>query len=193
VVPFELPIPPSFGTSKALLNAFQEKGIDYIPEIMVGSIDPVRKIAELDDGRELPFDLFLGIPEHRVPEVLEDSGLVFDEWVPADKYTLKTKFPNVYAIGDVSSSGTPKAGLFAVSAARAAAESIQAEYHGYDFSGSHTGAGSCYVEFGEGRVARADVDFFSKPEPVGRHHEASIGLSEEKKSLEIQRTGLWFG
>ncbi len=36
VVPFELPIPPSYGISKALLNSFRNNNIDYIPEMMVG-------------------------------------------------------------------------------------------------------------------------------------------------------------
>jgi hypothetical protein len=27
----------------------------------------------LDDGRRLPFDLFLGIPVHRAPSVVEES------------------------------------------------------------------------------------------------------------------------
>ena len=82
IVPFELPLPPSYGTSKALLKSFQEKDINYIPEMMVGSIDAINKVAELDDGEELAFDLFLGIPEHCVPGVLEQSGLVHDEWIP---------------------------------------------------------------------------------------------------------------
>jgi len=125
--------------------------------------------------------------------VLTQSGLVFDEWLPVDKLTLKTRFPHVYAIGDMTSSGTPKAGLFVIGAARAAAESILAEYKGYEYSGNMSGEGSCYVEFGEGRVARVNVDFFSGPVPIGTHHEASIALSAEKNSLEQHHTGLWFG
>jgi sulfide:quinone oxidoreductase len=81
-MPFELPVPPSCGTSKALLKTFQERNIQYIPEMMVGSIDPLRKVAVLDDGNELGFDLFLGIPEHCVTKVVVESGLLFDEWVP---------------------------------------------------------------------------------------------------------------
>lgn len=180
VVPFELPIPPSYGTSKALLSSFREKSINYIPEIMVGSIDAGLKVAVLDDGTELPFDLFLGIPEHCVPRVLDQSGLIFDDWIPVEKNNLKTRFPNVYAIGDVTRTGTPKAGLFAAGAARIAAESIIAEYNGHEYSGAYDGAGSCYVEFGEGRVARADVDFFSKAHPTGTHKKASRAKSPSR-------------
>lgn len=193
VVPFELPIPPSYGTSKALLNSFREKQINYIPEIMVGSLDPARKVAVLDDGSEIPFDLFLGIPEHKVPKVVEESGLLFDEWIQVDKKSMKTKIPNVYAIGDVTSVGTPKSGQFATSHAGAAAESIIAEFHGQENPASLSGEGSCYIEFGGGRVARADVSFFSGPTPTGLHHAASRGLAEEKIALEARKRHFWFG
>jgi sulfide:quinone oxidoreductase len=88
VLPFELPIPPSYGISKALLKAFKNKDITYIPEMMVWAINPATSVAELDDGNEIPFDLFLGIPEHKVPGVVKESGLVDDEWVPVDQEKL---------------------------------------------------------------------------------------------------------
>lgn len=193
VLPFELPIPPSLGASKALLKSFREHHIHFIPEIMVGAIDPEKNLAELDDGREIPFDLFLGIPEHRVPRVVEESGLVFDEWVPVDKKHLKTKFEGVYAIGDVSNAGTPKSGLFARSAAEAAAESIIAAYRGYQNPSPYSGKGSCYMEFGFGQVGLAEVDFFSNRVAVGSYTKASLKLAEEKKQLEEHLTQRWFG
>jgi len=193
VVPFELPIPPSYGASKALLEAFQEAGIRYIPDIMVGAIDPARNVAELDDGREIPFDYFLGIPEHRVPEVVAGSGLVFDGWIPVDSNNLKTKYPDVYAIGDITSVGTPKAGAFAQAAARVAADSIASEYLGREFKGGYSGRGSCYVEFGNGRVGRVDVDFFSTPSPAGKYLNASAVLAQEKSSNESSARARWFG
>ena len=192
VLPFELPIPPSYGTSKALLKAFKDKNISYIPEILVGSIDPASKMAVLDDGTEVAFDLFLGVPEHRVPGVVEESGLVFDEWVPVDRSNMKTKFPNVYAIGDISSVGTPKAGLFAVGAARTAAETIRAEFMGSEHPDPYSGTGSCYVQFGGGKVARSDVDFFSGPIATGGHQRASRRLAGEKKQLEQEYLSRWF-
>ena len=193
VVPFELPIPPSFGMSKSLLKAFEEKQIKYIPEIMVGAIDPSHRLAVLDDGTELPFDLFLGVPEHCAPKVIEESGLLFDEWIPVDKNNLKTKFPNVYAIGDVTSVGTPKAGIFAEGAARIAAESIIEEFYGKEYNGAYNGAGSCYVEFGGGKVGKVDVDFFSNSNSNGFHHNASEKLKMEKKEFEQSRKVRWFG
>jgi sulfide:quinone oxidoreductase len=193
VVPFELPIPPSYGASKALLEDFQAAGINFIPDIMVGAIDPARQVAQLDDGREIPFDCFLGIPEHRVPEVVTQSGLVFDEWIPVDRKNLKTRYPHVYAIGDITSVGTPKAGIFAQEAARIAAESIASDYFDREFTGEYSGRGSCYVEHGNGRVGRVDVDFFSAPSPSGNYLKASAALAQEKHSLEISSGIRWFG
>ena len=128
VMPFGLPIPPSPDTSKALLKAFAERNIQFIPKKVVRSIDAARHVAFLDDGTEMPFELFLGIPKHRVPTVVEQSGMVVNGWIPVDKTNLKTKFPNVYAIGDVNGVGTPKAGVFAEGAAKVVAESIIASF-----------------------------------------------------------------
>ena len=90
------------------------------------TINSSRHVAILDDGTEMYFDLFLGIPKHRAPEVVEKSGMTMNGWIPVDKTNLKTQYPNVYAIGDVNSIGTPKAGVFAEGTAKvAAARSLQ--------------------------------------------------------------------
>ncbi len=90
-------------------------------------LDPARRVAILDDGSEMPYDLFLGIPKHRVPDVVAASGMTVDGWIPVNPKNLKTRFPGVYAIGDVTSVGTPKAGVFAEGAARVVAASLIAE------------------------------------------------------------------
>ena len=146
VMPFGVPIPPSPDTSEALLTAFKERNIDFIAKHLVRAIDPVNQVAILDDDTRLPFDLFLGIPKHCAPPVLKDSGLLVNGWIPVDRNNLKTAFSNVYAVGDVTSVGTPKAGVFAEGAARIAAESIIAESKGGTSHTPYTGAGACYVE-----------------------------------------------
>jgi sulfide:quinone oxidoreductase len=192
ILPFTLPIPPSLGTSKALLKAFAERDIKYINENMVESIDPAHKIANLDDGTALPFDLFLGIPEHCVPEVVSQSGMTVNDWIPVDINSLRTSFPNVYAIGDVTSVGVPKAGMFAEGAARVAAESIIAELEDGENSLPYDGKGTCYIEFGQGKVGRADVDFFSGPSATGVFFEASKEIAAEKAHFESYRRTRWF-
>ncbi|RIW17483.1 NAD(P)/FAD-dependent oxidoreductase [Algoriphagus lacus] len=192
VIPFGLPIPPSPDSSKALLKAFEERNIRFIPERKVSSVGENKSVI-LDDGTELPCDLLLGVPKHVAPDVVLQSGLAENGWIPVDKANLRTKFPNVYAIGDVTSVGTPKAGVFAEGAAKIAAASIIAEFHGKENNTPYTGAGSCYIEFGKGQVARVDVDFFSGPKPFGIHHEASPELVIDKVHFGSSRKARWFG
>lgn len=193
VMPFGIPIPPSADTSKALIRVFKERGIKFIPNKKVASLKGSPKTVVLDDGSEIPFDLFLGIPKHVVPEVVIGSGMTEDGWIHVEKNYLKTKFPNVYAIGDVASLGVPKAGVFSEGAAKIVAASIIAELERSGASAEYKGAGSCYIEFGEGKVGRVDVDFFSGPAPTGVHHEASEMLTEEKKDFGLSRKSRWFG
>jgi sulfide:quinone oxidoreductase len=191
VMPFGSPIPPSPDSSKALLKAFEERDIKFIPQRKVTSIK--KKSIALDDGSELACDLFLGIPKHIAPDVVLQSGLTENGWIPVDRTSLLTKYPNVYAIGDVTSVGTPKAGVFAEGAGRIAAASIVAAFRGNENDTSYTGAGSCYIEFGKGEVARVDVDFFSGPKPVGIHYDASEALAADKEHFGSSRKARWFG
>lgn len=193
VMPFGIPVPPSPASSRALLAAFAERKITYVPDRLVRSLDPGRRVAVLDNGSEMPYDLFLGIPKHRVPEVVAASGMTVDGWIPVDRKNLKTRFPGVYAIGDVTSVGTPKAGVFAEGAARVVASELVAEVLGGEEVPAYTGTGSCYVEFGVDRVGRIDVDFLSGPSPTGSFVEPSIALAGEKQHFGSSRRARWFG
>ena len=194
VMPFGLPIPPSPDTSKALLAAFAERNIAFIPKHNIKAIDAPRRIAILDDGTEMPFELFLGIPKHRVPDVVAKSGMIAGgDWIPVDKTNLKTHYPGVYAIGDVNGVGTPKAGVFAEGSAKIAAATIIAEFERGDLPAPYKGDGICYVEFGDGRVGKVNVDFFSGPSPFGTYTEASAELVADKELFGSSRVARWFG
>ena len=193
VIPFGTPVPPSPDTSEALVAAFSERGIEFVPERRVVSLDAGRSVAVLDDGGELPFDLFLGVPKHRAPDVVIASGMTEDGYVPVSSKTLETRFPGVYAVGDVATIGVPKAGVFAESAARAVAASLIATLRGGEQPEAYGGLGSCYVEFGAGRVGRVDVDFLSGPKPTGTFREPSAALVTEKEHFGSSRRARWFG
>ncbi len=192
VMPFGIPIPPSPATSKALIAAFKERDITFIPNRLVRALDPARRVAILDDASEMPYDLFLGIPKHRVPDVVAASGMTVDGWIPVDTKTLKTRYPNIYAIGDVNSVGTPKAGVFAEGAARTVAAEIIAEARSSEAPAAYRGTGTCYVEFGANRIGKVDVEFLAGP-PTGTYTEASIELATEKTEFGSSRRARWFG
>ena len=192
VLPFSTPVPPSPETSAALMAAFEERDIRLITGRGISALDPDRSVAVLDDGSELGFDLFLGVPKHRAPDVVIASGMTEDGYIPVDTATLETRFPGVYAVGDVATAGVPKAGVFAEGAARVVARTIIADLQGGERPGPHDGRGSCYIEFGEGRVARVDIDFLSGPARTGVYNEPTAALLAEKEQFGSSRRSRWF-
>jgi len=193
VIPFGSPVPPSPETSRALVAAFEERDIEFLPGHLVTSLDTARRVAVLDDGSELRYDLFLGVPKHRAPAVVIASGMTENGYVPVNPRTLETRFPGVYAVGDVATIGVPKAGVFAEGAARVVASSLIAKLRGGDEPEAYDGLGSCYIEFGDGRVGRVDVDFLSGPKPTGTFQAPSDALVAEKHHFGSSRRARWFG
>ena len=194
VIPFGTPIPPSPETSEAIIATFAERGIDFVPERRVAALDPPRVRPCSTTAGGSPSTCFLGIPVHRVPSVVERSGLAEDGWIPVDPRTLATRFPDVYAVGDVTSVGTPKAGVFAEGAARVVADQLIARIRSETEPPGYDGTGACWIEFGDERVARVDVDFFSTPgHPTGLFTPPSLETAEEKAAYGSSRAARWFG
>ncbi len=101
--PMQRPVPVTGEVSQMFRDGLASRGITELPQHLVTGIDPASREARLASGETLPYDLFVGIPVHRAPDPLEASGLAVDGWVPVDQANLRTRFPQVYAIGDVSS------------------------------------------------------------------------------------------
>jgi sulfide:quinone oxidoreductase len=193
VMPLPVPIPPSPTASEALLVAFEEREISWHPGQLVRGLDGDRKVALLADGSEMPYDLFLGVPVHRAPQVVEESGLAVDGWIPVDPRTLETSVPDVFAVGDVTSVGTPKAGVFAEGQAAVAADGISARIRGGASTTEYDGHGTCYLEFGHDAVARVDVTFLSGQAPVGELEGPSPAIAADKVTFGTSRIQRWFG
>lgn len=193
MLPLPAPVPPSPETSKALLAAFAERDITFYPSKRIVAVDAKRRVAKIDDNSEMAFDLFLGVPKHRVPQVVLESGMAEGDWVPVNPRTLETKFPHVYAVGDGANTGTPKAGVFAEGAAKAVAEALIAKIRNKGNASLYSGAGTCYIEFGGGRIGKVEVDFFSGPKPTGTYWEPSNELRAEKERFGSFRRARWFG
>ena len=194
VMPFGQPIPPSPETSRVILARFAERDIEFIPDRRVAALDPKTHEAVLDDGRRLPFDLFLGVPVHVAPAVVRSSGLTEKGWIPVEPRTAATRHPDVYALGDVTSVGTPKAGVFAERAARAMADQLIARIRGAAVPPGYDGTGACYIELGRNEGGRVDVDFFSTPgRPTGTFTAPSADTAGEKAEFGASRAARWFG
>src|SRR2546430_16899312 len=115
-------------------------------------------------------------------------------WIPVEPRTLATRFPGVYAVGDVTSVGTPKAGMFAEGAARVVADQLISRIRGASEPPAYDGKGACYIEFGGDEVARVDVDFFSSPgHPTGTFVAPSMDTAADKATVTSTRRARWFG
>jgi len=196
-MPLPVPVPPSPPGSAALLEAFAERGIEFHPSKLVTGLDPVRSVAllsDVDDGTpgEMAYDLFLGVPKHHVPAVVAESGLAEDGWIPVDSLTLETRFPGVYAVGDVTSVGTPKAGVFAEGQAAIVADRIIAAARGAD-GPRYGGAGVCYFELGGDQVAGVEVTFLQGQAPIGTYNPPSAEIAARKGDFGTSRIRRWFG
>jgi sulfide:quinone oxidoreductase len=191
VTPQPAPIPVSPEASAAVERTMAERGIDYVKHHRVRGIDPGSKVAHFKDHDE-PYDLFIGVPVHQAPDVLLESGLAPDGWVDVDPFTLATSFPNVYAIGDCTGTGMPKAGVFAERAAIAVADAITASIRGGD-APPYSGTGLCFVEFGRGEVGMVDVNFHAEGGPTAPLVGPDAAIAAEKADFGLARRARWFG
>jgi len=110
-----------------------------------------------------------------------------------NKHTLATRMPDVFALGDVASVGTAKAGFFAEGQARVVADHLAARIKGEPTPPGYDGTASCYIGFGRQGVARVDVDFFSGPGPKGTYMPPSEETAREKADFATDRRSRWMG
>jgi sulfide:quinone oxidoreductase len=193
--PMQRPVPVTGEVSQMFRDGLAERGIKELPEHLVTSIDPATRTARLASGETLPYDLFVGIPVHRAPDPLPASGLAVNGWVPVDQTNLRTRFPQVYALGDVCTGPrmVPKAGIFAESAALVVADDIAAAITGEQPPTPYEGSGVCYAEFGEGLVSKVEVSFLREAAPAAERYEPSREYAAEKQEFGASRRARWFG
>lgn len=133
----------------------------------------------LDSGERVPFDLLVGVPAHRSPQVVRESGLANEAgWIPVDAGTLTTRTEGVYALGDVTviplpgrfqpdaALTLPKAGVFAHRQAEVVAVNLAAEILGRAERRAFDGLGGCFVELGDGRADYGAGNFYHPEAPA---------------------------
>jgi sulfide:quinone oxidoreductase len=191
VSPQPAPIPVSPRASAVLERVMAKRGIAYTKRHRVYGINPETRVAQFKDHDE-PYDLFIGIPTHKVPDVLVKADLTKDGWVAVDPVTLQTPYAGVYAIGDCAETGIPKAGTFAESEAHVVADGIVRGLRGAGEL-APGGTGLCYVEFGGGDVGRVEVNFHAAGGPTAPFVGPSPAYAAEKEEFGAVRRARWFG
>lgn len=159
--------------SGAVKQLLATKGIAYHPEHQVTTVDAERKRLTFAAGEQVDFDLLAYVPLHRAPSAIRDSGLIDQSgWMSVDRHTLQTRWPNVYAIGDVVAiplalgKPLPKAGVFAHAEAKVVARSIAHAITGQGIPTRFDGNGECFIETGDGKAGFGGGDFYAEPKPL---------------------------
>ena len=193
--PMARPVPVTGEVAQMFRDGLAARNVRELPEHLVVGIDPASRTAQLASGGTLPYDLFVGIPIHRAPAAVADTGLAVNDWVPVDQSNLRTRFPGVYALGDICSGprNVPKAGIFAEAAARVVAEDIAASIAGADPPAPYEASGICYAEFGDGLVSKVEVNFLRGDAPAAQRYDPSLEYAAEKEEFGAARRARWFG
>ena len=189
--PFPMPTAgPVLGD--ALRGILEQRQIGFHPEQTVERIEPDTRELVLTGGEQVGYDLLLGVPPHRAPAPVRESGLAGETgFIPVDRATLATSADGVYAIGDATTIPVaggkflPKAGVFAHGQAEVVAKRIAAELAGRPPSDTFAGKGACFVEMGDGIAAYAPGNFYADDAPEvtlrrpGRHwHLAKVAFEK---------------
>ncbi|GMQ92344.1 MAG: FAD/NAD(P)-binding oxidoreductase [Gammaproteobacteria bacterium] len=183
--------------SRQLRQLVESKGIGFHPEHAVTKVDA--KHIYFANGETAAFDLLLYVPPHQVPQVVRETGLSGDSgWVAVDKQTLETRFPGVYAIGDVTGiplaigKPLPKAGVIAHGEAEVVANNLVHEITGKGKPREFDGNGECFIETGDGRAGFGSGNFYAEPKPQIKLRQPSRTLHLGKVAFEKYWLFEWF-
>jgi len=150
----------------------EDRGITYHPNFKPISVDPKKREISFEKGDKMRFDLLIAVPPHKVPNAVKESGLAEGApWIPVDKSTLRTRYDDLYAIGDVTiirlfdGMALPKAGVFAHNQAEVVAHNVATDIQGGE-ERKFDGKGYCFIETGFGKAGFASGEFYEEPRAV---------------------------
>lgn len=196
--PGPMPVAGS-AVSMAVRQMVESKGVRLHTEHAVTQVDVSACLIHFKNGMSASFDLLAYVPPHRAPAAVRESGLTGESgWIPVNKKTLETKYPGIFAIGDVASiplaigKPLPKAGVFAHGQAEVVAHNILHAITGKGEPRSFAGHGACFVETGAGRAGFGSGNFFAEPAPLIRLRPPSRLLHLSKVAYEQYWLYRWF-
>jgi sulfide:quinone oxidoreductase len=161
---------------------FEARDINVETFFNAEEVDPDAGVLHSMEGKELDYDLLVGIPPHTGSDLVTEAGLGEDGWVDVDKTTLEaTAAEDVYAVGDVADVPTSKAGSVAHYAAGTIADRITSRVRGQVPTATYDGKTICFIEAGMDEATFVEFDYGTEPEvrpestPV---HWAKLGYNE---------------
>jgi sulfide:quinone oxidoreductase len=194
-LPLSLPILGQVGCG-SFESRLEDAGITFLRSQQATAVEAGQVV--FGDARR-PFDLLLGVPAHKAPSVVVESGLAAaGGWIMADSRTLETSHPGVYAIGDVTAlpltngQMLPKAGAFAQAEGEVVAARIADVFGGSTPGATFAGDGACFLETGGGMASMVTGGFLTDP-PAVQLTDPSPEHLAAKRAFERERLAAWFG
>lgn len=171
------PLPIAGGELAGVVkDLLAQKGVRYFPYHQL--VSATEKTLTFENGVTADYDLLIYTPRFQCPGVIREAGLAGDSgWVAVDPHTLETRFPDVYAIGDITDialewgDALPKTGAFAQKQAQTVAWNLAQKIFGTgEEPMQYKGEGQLYIETGEGKAGTIDGNFYAWPFPVIHVH-----------------------
>ncbi|TNE59656.1 MAG: NAD(P)/FAD-dependent oxidoreductase [Bacteroidetes bacterium] len=116
-----------------------------------------------------PFEMIHITPPQSAPDFIKNSPLAIEGnplgWVDVDKFTFQhNKFPNVYSIGDASSTPNAKTGAAVRKQVPVLVEQLISQIQtGKPAAAKYNGYGSCPLVTGYGKLVLAEFDYDNNP------------------------------
>jgi sulfide:quinone oxidoreductase len=198
--PIALPVAGA-KVSHEVVNLLNDNHVNFHPLHKIKSVTDTKEI-EFENGHKVKYDLLIGIPPHKVPEVIRNSDLVKQgqNWINVDKFSLKTDYQNVFAIGDVNeikvteNVAIPKAGVFAEAQAKVVNQQIIDDIENNKdkrSSSKFDGKGFCFMEVGNKKAGYISADFYNENGPVTLLEPPSKESYEKKINFESSKVSEW--
>ncbi len=186
--------------SQGVRHLIEERDIAYYPQHQLTGVDPATRTLRFANGVETQYDFLVYAPPHVVPQPVREAELTGESgWVSVDRHTMETRFPGVYAIGDVTGiplsvgQPLPKAGVFAHRQGEAAAQTIAVLVTGKGRKpGTFDGHGDCFVEVGGGKAGFGRGNFYAEPAPAIKFHKPTRYWHAGKILFEKDWFRRWF-
>jgi len=201
-VPTQIALPVAGPTmSQDVVKLLNNNHINFHPLHKLKRVSD-KKTIEFENGNKTSYDVLVMIPPHQVPKIIKDSNLLGDgdqHWINVDRFTLRTKYKNVFAIGDVTeirfdqNTTIPKAGIFAEGEAKIVSQQIINEIKNINSKKAvkFDGKGFCFMEIGDKKAGYIDTDFYNEAGPITRLDPPSGEFYQKKLDFERSRLNEW--
>lgn len=199
--PISLPVAGA-NMSQDVVNLLNDNHINFHPLHKIKKVLD-KKTIEFENGSKTSYEVLVLIPPHQVPQIIKNSDLLGDgdqHWINVDKFTLRTKYKNVFAIGDVTeirldkTTTIPKAGIFAEGEAKVVSQQIINEIKNNNNNKALTkfdGKGFCFMEIGDKKAGYIYADFYNERGPTTRLDPPSDEFYQKKLNFERSRLNEW--